>query len=291
MFSLLVSAGIAFGQGAGTAIPDVSVNIPGSQPESKGVPGIIANIYQFSLMIAVLLAFAMIVFAGAKYMFARGNPSAQSDARDHITQALLGLLLLAGAFIILNTVNPRLTKLFLPTLEHIQAPEPLSNINPGGVPGPGTPGPNSLTDQQARDQFRAAQIPIKVGVLLEGVQQIVVDEIIALKRACTNCDVTVTSATDSLHEIGACSHASGNKIDLRLDPATLRGLDRYIATNFTSRGLRSDGAIQYQNPRSGAMYAQESDHWDVVVGCGAGVLGSFRGGGGGSGGGGATGSF
>ncbi|MDE2018924.1 MAG: hypothetical protein KGJ13_01105, partial [Patescibacteria group bacterium] len=49
-----------------------------------------------------------------------GNPSAVSEGRKYIWSSLLGILLLAGAYIILNTVNPNLLNLNLPTLSPVQ---------------------------------------------------------------------------------------------------------------------------------------------------------------------------
>lgn len=101
----------------------INVNIPGSNPPSTGPVGIIANFYEFALLVAGLLAFAVIVYAGIKYALAVGNPSKQSDARDHITQALLGLLLLLSAFIILRTINPGLTGLSIAGLDKLEPVE------------------------------------------------------------------------------------------------------------------------------------------------------------------------
>ena len=96
---------------------DINVTIPGiTAAETANPAGWVVALYRFSLMAAGLLAFGMIVYAGLRYTFAAGNPSTQSDARDQILQALLGLLLLLGAFIVLTTINPGLTNLQLPKL-------------------------------------------------------------------------------------------------------------------------------------------------------------------------------
>ncbi len=100
----------------------INPSIPGPNPATVEEPNpvnIIGNFYQFALMLGGLLAFVIIVFAAIKHTVSADNPSGQSDAKDMIKQALLGLLLLAGAFIILNTINPKLTNLSLPTLDKI----------------------------------------------------------------------------------------------------------------------------------------------------------------------------
>ena len=82
----------------------------------------VQSFYLFSLVGGVFLAVGVIVWAGIRYSLAAGNPSTQSDARDQILQAILGLVLLFGAFIVLNTINPTLTTLSPITLSTVTAP-------------------------------------------------------------------------------------------------------------------------------------------------------------------------
>lgn len=92
----------------------VRVGKEGNSPVTAAEPSnIIVNVYNFALMLGGILAFGMIVYGAVKYTMAAGNPTGQSDARDVITQALLGLLLLVGAFILLNLINPELVDLRL----------------------------------------------------------------------------------------------------------------------------------------------------------------------------------
>jgi hypothetical protein len=99
----------------------VSLSIPGSNSNSSSSSPVtfIANFYQFAILIGGLLAFGAIVYGGIKYITAAGNPSSQSEGKEWIYSALLGLLLLAGAYLILNTVNPALVNLTLPGLRVI----------------------------------------------------------------------------------------------------------------------------------------------------------------------------
>lgn len=113
LFLIFIFSGLARAAG-------IDVNIPNVPPAENNPGAWVGGLYQFSLMAAGLLAFGMIVYAGLRYTFATGNPSTQSDARDQILQALLGLLLLLGAFIVLTTINPNLTNLTLPGLKKIE---------------------------------------------------------------------------------------------------------------------------------------------------------------------------
>lgn len=93
----------------------------------SGVTGLIQGFYLFALAIAGVLSFGAIVYGGIRYATGRGNPSTESEGKSWITGALLGLLLLAGAYIILQTVNPALTALTNPAdLLHPPAAPPAS---------------------------------------------------------------------------------------------------------------------------------------------------------------------
>jgi hypothetical protein len=82
----------------------------------------VANFYQFALIIGGILAFGVIVYGGVRYMASAGNPSGQSDAKEWVEAALLGLLLLVGAYFVLNVVNPQLLNLTLPTINTSTTP-------------------------------------------------------------------------------------------------------------------------------------------------------------------------
>jgi hypothetical protein len=109
---------------AAVAQTKISAAIPGTVVASttNTAPGaFIANFYQFALMIGGILAFGVIVFGGIKYMASAGNPSGQTEGKEWIWGALTGLLLLAGAYLVLHTINPQLVNLTLPTLNQVVA--------------------------------------------------------------------------------------------------------------------------------------------------------------------------
>jgi hypothetical protein len=119
-----------------SAVTQISLNIPGgpnAYPTSTGPGGFVANFYQFALMIGGVLAFGVIVYGGVRYMASAGNPSGQSDAKEWIESALLGLLLLVGAYFILDVINPQLLNLKLPTLTQINIQVPATPV--GGTSG------------------------------------------------------------------------------------------------------------------------------------------------------------
>lgn len=70
----------------------------------------IAKFYRFALGIGAMLAFLIIIYGGILYILSAGNPAKQLDAKEWITAALIGLVLLFSAYLILQAINPCLVR-------------------------------------------------------------------------------------------------------------------------------------------------------------------------------------
>lgn len=64
------------------------------------------GIFGWALGIGGVFALGIIIFGGVMYIASAGNDSRQKDAREWITAAVYGLILLAAGYLILNTINP-----------------------------------------------------------------------------------------------------------------------------------------------------------------------------------------
>ncbi len=114
---------------------------------------------------------------------------------------------------------------------------------------------------------------------LDGIREEAIAGTTKLKQDC-NCDVVVTGGTEGGHASGFYSHDNGYKLDYGKNA----GLNEYIRQeynierNFSNPQSacggaggswgggacrRSDGSRIYIDPESGAIYAEEHDHWDV----------------------------
>jgi choline-glycine betaine transporter len=89
--------------------------IPGAQSpnETSDLPNLINYIYKFALLACGIVAFISILFGAIQYVTSAGNASKAGDAKDRITQALWGILILLAAVVILRTINPDLVNLSL----------------------------------------------------------------------------------------------------------------------------------------------------------------------------------
>lgn len=78
---------------------------------TEGLPNfgeLVALIFTWSLNILDIVVFVMIFFAGFKWFTAAGNTAQVNEARNQITNAITGAIILFAAWVILYTINPDL---------------------------------------------------------------------------------------------------------------------------------------------------------------------------------------
>lgn len=82
-------------------------------------------LFPFLLSAAAVLAFVMIVLGGIFYVTSGGNPSTVGSAKDRIQAAIIGLLIAAISYLIINAINPKLLALdFSGSIEKIETSTP-----------------------------------------------------------------------------------------------------------------------------------------------------------------------
>lgn len=67
-----------------------------------------AGVYKYLISIVGIIAGIMIVWAGTKWLMSAGNADMVSDAKKKIGNAIIGLILAVGSYIILYLINPDL---------------------------------------------------------------------------------------------------------------------------------------------------------------------------------------
>lgn len=84
----------------------------GYTPGQTGMTNLINKFFGISIAIAAILAVIMVAIGGFKYMT---NESAfrLGDAKEQITNAIIGLILVLAAVVILSTINPDIVNLNL----------------------------------------------------------------------------------------------------------------------------------------------------------------------------------
>lgn len=104
-----------------------------TQNYTNSIPLYVARLYQFGFGIVGAVALLMIIIGAAKYTLSAGSFTSKDEARQQITEAIYGILLLFGAYLILYTINPGLVSIKAPTL----TPTSVNNLSaPAAVQTP-----------------------------------------------------------------------------------------------------------------------------------------------------------
>jgi len=122
----------------------------------------IGVIYAFLISIVGAVAAVMMMIGGFQYLTAGGSGERAKGAREKIANALIGLILALASFVILNTINPALVNLRVPTIKQVTAEKlDTSKILGGDL---GTP---CKTDADCRSPYSCVEVkeaPLSKGI-------------------------------------------------------------------------------------------------------------------------------
>lgn len=272
--------------GIGIVHAQLSTEIILKYPDFKDAssPGDLVNkIYLYALSVAGSLAVIRIVYGGVMVVFNQGAPSKLQDAKKIIQEAVIGLLLLAGAFLILQTINPSLTNLGLRGVGSIPASEGPSE----------TASSTGLTHNDMKlilDRYGVAisssggcsDRKNKNCTSLDGFPAGGICKLIYIKEKCDktmggSCNVVITAGT----EVGHKSHGPGKSIvDFRVGDLKT-GFDEFILKGINAKkdalGYSITVNKKYENKLIGGTYMWEvpkklnppqegAPHWHADIG-------------------------
>lgn len=160
----------------------------------------IAGIYRYAIALVGVFATVMIIYGGMRWLTAAGDASAIGKAKEIITNAVIGLVLLLATTVILYTVNPELTQfknLRIAFTERLKMPEVVENEGDDqarSLSGVNCPGPSQL-----------ASIPASRGLTNTAGKKARPDTVAALIRAgeaaaAEGCEISITESWRSLEQ-------------------------------------------------------------------------------------------
>ncbi len=76
----------------------------------------IRAIYVYFIWVVGIIATVMVIYGGIRWVGAAGNPGRIKEARDIIDNAVIGVIIALTSVVLLNIINPKLTKLAIPKL-------------------------------------------------------------------------------------------------------------------------------------------------------------------------------
>lgn len=83
--------------------------------EKQSLVDLIAWAYYFMISLSALFAFIKIVIGGFRYLTSGGNSAQMQEAKEDITYAIIGLVVIAVSFIVIQFINPDLLVIKLPS--------------------------------------------------------------------------------------------------------------------------------------------------------------------------------
>lgn len=97
-----------------SAPPTINVmTVIGGKTQFNTIGDYISAVYQMLIPFMSVVAVVMIMIGGLQYTLARGNPKAIAQAKERITKAVIGFVLLLCAYALANLLDPSLTHLRL----------------------------------------------------------------------------------------------------------------------------------------------------------------------------------
>jgi len=242
--------------------------IPGITNASD-FPSYISGIYKFALWSVGIAAMFMLTIGGAMYLTSAGNTSATGNAKNVITDAIIGLILAISAWFLLNFINPAILNGDLSIFSTMAVP---ATATPTASVGPGTPTTNTPTagsgatgtDAALRAQLASAGITVNKAncatpsdtncTSLDGMPTAAIDHLIALKNACgSGCTFVVTGGTEAGHQ----SHGPGKPmIDIRDDS----GIRTFLQAQRTAQTYGSFGIGQICTVAAGDLTTISYNH-------------------------------
>ncbi|KKR11262.1 MAG: hypothetical protein UT39_C0009G0022 [Candidatus Woesebacteria bacterium GW2011_GWA1_39_21] len=85
--------------------PVPSVHVEGSVATIKGFEWIFQNVVASVLFLAGIILFIMLILGGFKYLTSAGNPENAAAAQKTITYAIIGIVIVALAYLILVLIQ------------------------------------------------------------------------------------------------------------------------------------------------------------------------------------------
>lgn len=251
------------------------------------------SLFTLLIVIAGILALIMIVVGGITYVTSESF-GGKGKGKDYIINAIIGLVLALGAWVILNTINPNLAEDLNLTIPSVSLDGPTqewdngnaapgTNIAPtaslGGQPiVQGMPWPS---DSAQRGQLAAAGITVNTSndcsptaggsgctsVYFEGPASDLISQIINFKNSCS-CEIVITGGSEAwLHR----THGPNKKV---VDMRATQSLNSYLtslpggpneSSNFP-RGatINISGVGRFYAEPSGATSNTTSQHWHIT---------------------------
>jgi len=122
---------VNYPQVPGVTAPQDFLNDP-SIPSEEILSLYIKYIFNLVIWVGGVIALGALIYGGIRYLTSAGKPEAMVSARNQISAAFFGLLLLFSSYLVFQVINPELLILKTPTLVEIE-PIEIKYISPPSI--------------------------------------------------------------------------------------------------------------------------------------------------------------
>ena len=92
--------------GSSGTFPVISITDPGNVPDSfDSVGGVVGRIFGAAITIAAIVAFVFLIWGGIQWITSGGDKTGLENARNRITNAIIGLVIVVAAWAIFQLVQ------------------------------------------------------------------------------------------------------------------------------------------------------------------------------------------
>ena len=193
--------------------------LPGSGVTALGT--YLPAVFNLAIGIAAVMAFVAITWGGITYATSDAI-TGKAQGREWITNAIWGLLLVIGAWVILYTINPQILKFDL-KLEtpNVQAGEP--TVTAGGA----------CTNCTS---LSAAGLPVKESISGASISQTIIGRLTLLNQSLKSNGVSwrITEGYPPSYVHKDSCHANGTCIDASLSNPTLSNIQTFFSSTRSS---------------------------------------------------------
>lgn len=137
-----INVALLYAYTAGTALATTGTPIQINPPAGSITQFEVAKLPQFIIqllfVLGIIIAVVYLIYGGIKWIMSGGDKAGVEGARNHIVAAIIGLIILASAFFILNIVFTLLTgrefslnNLCIPSVQNPNCQAPVPTTPPG----------------------------------------------------------------------------------------------------------------------------------------------------------------
>ncbi len=247
---LLIPHGVLAAPGDYTPLEPIPVLGGGTVSLTSYIP----NLVKLIIQIAGVLAVVMIVLGGVQYL-STDAIGGKSEGKQKIENAIYGLLLAIGAYVILNTINPGTLQLqlIINPITGSSTPPTATSTPPGsswiGRPWPASwpGGAPSPTDASVRATLIGSGFPVKIGVNRS-------TNCVKIGDTCTSLDGLSSSAISGLQRLSSLAEVRGGFISAPSSNATIvvtAGTEYWMHDIRKTLQQRADPSINTSDHRPG----------------------------------------